>query len=411
VLRRDRRVNVKKIREDFPILKKEINGKPLIYLDSACMTLKPKQVIDALLSYYNDFPVCGGRSVHKMGTEVTIRCDGAREKIKNFLNADSSNEIIFTKNTTEGLNLVAHGLDLKKGDRVLTTDREHNSNLAPWHIIKNSKGINHEVVPSNPDNTFDLDGFNEMMDKDVKLVSMVHTSNLDGYTIPAKEIIKIAHEHDAIVMLDGSQSAAHKHADLKDLDVDFFACSIHKMCGPTGMGVLYGKLDLLQELKPFVVGGGTLSTSTYDQSTFLDVPDKFESGLQDFAGMIGSGAAIDYLANIGMDSIQEHELKLNNKITEGLKDIENLHILGPEDPNLRGGITGFIVEDMDSHDLAMILDETENIMVRSGMHCVHSWFNARNIRGSARTSVYLYNTEEEVDFFITTLKRILKEIK
>jgi cysteine desulfurase/selenocysteine lyase len=276
--------------------------------------------------------------------------------------------------------------------------------------MKNNKKIKHEVVPSKPDNTFDLDGFNEMMDEDVKMVSMVHTSNLDGYTIPAKEIIKIAHHYDALVMLDGSQSAAHKGVDVKDLDIDFFACSIHKMCGPTGMGILYGKLDLLNGLQPFITGGGTVSTSTYDQSTFLDVPEKFESGLQDFAGIIGSGAAIDYLTNIGMENIQEHEIKLNKQINEGLKGIENLHIIGPEDPELRGGITGFTVDDMDSHDLAMILDETENIMVRSGMHCVHSWFNAQNIRGSTRASVYLYNTEEEVKIFVKILKRILEEM-
>lgn len=403
-------MNVRKIREDFPILQKEINGKPLIYLDSACMTLKPKQVIDALVGYYNEHPVCGGRSVHRLGTEVTIKCDTVRDKIKKFLNANVSNEILFTRNTTESINLVVWGLDLKKGDRVLTTDREHNSNLVPWHVMENLKGIKHEVVLSNPDNTFYLEGFQEMMDKDVKVVSMVHTSNLEGYTIPAKDIIKIAHEYGALVMLDGSQSAAHRPIDLKELDVDFFACSIHKMCGPTGMGILYGTLELLKELQPFITGGGTVSTSTYDQSTFLDVPEKFEGGLQDYAGIIGSGAAIDYLTNIGMGEIQGHEMALNKRITDGVKDIPNLHIIGPEDPNLRGGITAFTVDNVDAHDLAMILDETENIMVRSGMHCVHSWFNARSIRGSVRASAYLYNTEAEIKIFVETLRKIIEEI-
>ncbi len=403
-------MNVRKIREDFPILQKEINGKPLIYLDSACMTLKPKQVIDALVGYYNEHPVCGGRSVHRLGTEVTIKCDTVRDKIKKFLNAKVPNEIIFTRNTTESINLMAWGLDLQKGDRVLTTDREHNSNLVPWHVMENRKGIKHDVVLSNPDNTFNLENFQEMMDKDVKVVSMVHTSNLDGYTIPAKEIIKIAHDYDTLVMLDGSQSAAHRPIDLKELDVDFFACSIHKMCGPTGMGILYGKLELLKELQPFITGGGTVSTSTYDQSTFLDVPEKFESGLQDYAGIIGSGAAIDYLTSVGMEEIQDHERTLNKHITEGVKEIQNLRIIGPEDPNLRGGIIGFTVDSVDAHDLALILDETANIMVRSGMHCVHSWFNARGIRGSTRASPYLYNTKEETDIFIETLRKILEDL-
>jgi cysteine desulfurase/selenocysteine lyase len=398
---------VQKLREDFPFLEREIQGKPIIYLDSACMAIKPRQVVEAMNRYYLEYPACGGRSVHKLSTQVNILCDSAREKIKNFLNAKRSEEILFTRNTTEGINLVANSCDFEKGDIVLTTDREHNSNQAPWHVLKKLKGIKHEIVPSNPDNTFDIEAFQERMTKDVKMVSMVHTSNLEGYTIPAKEIIKIAHDHGALVMLDGSQSAAHQHIDLQDLDVDLFALSIHKMCGPTGMGVLYGKYDILENMSPFIVGGDTIYDITYEESKFLKPPKRFEAGLQNFAGIIGSGAAIDYLSSIGMKNIQEHETKLNRIMTSKLENIEGLDIIGPKEPEKRGGIISFACTTMDCHDIAMILDELANIMLRSGMHCVHSWFKSRGLDGSTRASAYLYNTEEEVKFFGDTLEDVL----
>lgn len=400
-------MNIPKIREDFPILSKEINGKPIIYLDNACMTLKPTQVIEAMNEYYYEHPACGGRSVHKFGTQVSIKCDRARKKVKKFLNADDPKQVIFTKNTTEGINLIARCYNFQKGDVVLTTDREHNSNLAPWHIMRELKGIKHEIVRSNPDNTFNMEAFEERMGKDVKMVSMVHTSNLEGYTIPAEEIIKIAHDHGALVMLDGSQSAAHRFIDIKNLDVDFFSFSIHKMCGPTGMGVLYGKSHLLNDLAPFIVGGDTIFETTYRTSKFLDPPNRFEGGLQNYAGMLGSGAAVEYLSNVGMKNIQEHETKLNTIMTSKLETISNVHIIGPKEPEKRAGIVAFWVDDMDTHDLAMILDEVANIMVRSGMHCVHSWFNSRGINGSTRASAYLYNTEEEAKIFGDTLEEIL----
>ncbi len=225
-------MNVQTIREDFPVLKTVINGKPIIYLDNACMTLKPTQVIEAMNKYYYEHPACGGRSVHKFGTQVSIKCDSAREKIKKFINADEAEEIIFTRNTTEGLNLIARSYEFEKGDVVLTTDREHNSNLAPWHLMSELKGIKHETLHSNPDNTFNMEAFEERMGKNIKMVSMVHTANLEGYTIPAKEIIKIAHDHGTLVMLDGSQSAAHRHIDVKGLDVDFFSFRFTRCAGP-----------------------------------------------------------------------------------------------------------------------------------------------------------------------------------
>jgi cysteine desulfurase/selenocysteine lyase len=329
-------LDVSKIREDYPVLNRKINGKNIIYLDSACMSLKPKQVIERVNEYYNNFPSCSGRSVHKLATEATISMDDARVKMHTFLNSKQPNEIIFLLNATGGINLVANSFNFKANDRVLLTDREHNSNLVPWLQQEELRGIDVQVVPSKEDNTFDLEKFEEMMDKSVKLVSMVHTSNLDGTSIPAKEIIKLAHDHGALVMLDGAQSAPHKKIDVQELDVDFFVLSVHKMCGPTGVGVLYGKYDLLSSLKPYVVGGSTVKSSTYDEIEFLPPPEKFEAGLQNYAGIIGSGTAVEYLMDIGMDEIEEHDIKLNSIMTRELAGHPDIDMIGPKDPSLRG---------------------------------------------------------------------------
>jgi cysteine desulfurase/selenocysteine lyase len=404
-------MDIQKIRLDFPALWKKWNGKYPIYFDNACMTLKPKQVMDAMNEYYNEYPVCGGRSIHKMAKKVDEKVTESREKFQKFLGAERHEEIIFTRNTTEGLNLVANALDFKKGDIVLTTDREHNSNLIPWQVQAQTREIKHIVVYSNPDNTFNLEQFEEIMNKNVKLVSMVHTSNLDGYTIPAKEIIKIAHEHNALVMLDGAQSAPHKPVDVRALDADFFALSVHKMVGPTGMGVLYGKYRLLEEIAPFIVGGDTVSDTTFEGAKFLPPPEKFEAGLQNYAGMIGSGAAVDYLEATGISNIEKHEERLNTIITSGIKDMPGVKIIGPHDPGLRGGIISFTVELQkggDAHDIALVLDETENIEVRSGAFCVHSWFNYRKCEAAVRASLYLYNTEEEARKFIDVLGKTIR---
>ncbi len=403
-------MDINKIRLDFPALHKKWNGKYPIYFDNACMSLKPGQVIDAMNEYYNEYPVCGGRSLYKMSKKVGERVTEVREKFGEFIGAQRDEEIIFTRNTTEGINLVASSLGFKKGDIVLTTDKEHNSNLVPWQV--STRGIKHVIVHSNPDNTFNLADFEDLLNKNsnVRLVSMAHTSNLDGYTIPAKEIIKIAHDHDALVMLDGAQSAPHMPVDVKALDVDFFAFSVHKMIGPTGMGVLYGKYHLLEEMAPFIVGGDTVSDTTFESARFLPPPEKFEAGLQNYAGIIGSGAAVDYLKGIGLSNIEQHEEKLNRIITDGIKDLPGLKIIGPHDPRLRGGIITFTIEFTkggDAHDVALVLDETENIAVRSGAFCVHSWFNYHKCEAAVRASLYLYNSEEEARKFIDVLGKTI----
>jgi len=401
-------MDLRKIRQDFPTIQREVGGKPIVYMDSACMSLKPKQVIDAMVDYYTRLGACGGRSVHKLATEVSIKYEEGRERMRRFLNANDHREVVFTRNTTESINLVSRCLEVKEGDIVVTTDREHNSNLVPWLHLRDLKKIKHVPFRSREDNSFDLEGFSEFMSRKVKLVSMVHTGNLDGYTIPAADIIKIAHDHGALVLLDGAQSVPHQHVDVKRLDVDFFAFSVHKMLGPTGMGVLYGKYQLLDGFPPFLVGGDTVESTRYDSYKMLKPPAKFEAGLQDYAGVIGAAVAAEYLMNVGPENIHAHEVRLSEIIGRGLGEIPGASIIGPREPALRGGITSFNIEGMDPHDIAMILDEVGNIMIRSGMHCVHSWFHARKMKGSARASLYLYNTEEEAKLFVDSMKDIAR---
>ncbi len=394
-------MNPDKIREDFPILHKKINGKPIIYFDNACMSLKPKQVIEAMNEYFEEYPACVGRSSHKLSNTATEKYNEARERVANFINA-RHNEIIFTKNTTESLNLVANCLDLKKGDVVITTDKEHNSNLVPWQLLREKKGIIHKIVRLKGDGTFDTDEFERLMSNDVKLVSMVHASNIDGSVIPAKEIAKIAHDYGALVMLDGAQSVPHKKIDVKKIDADFLAFSGHKMLGPS-IGVLYGKYSLLESLEPFMVGGDTVEFTTYESHKFLKPPEKFEAGLQNYAGAIGLGAATEYLNRIGMENTEKHEHELNKNIMEKIENIDGIEIIASN-----GGIISFNINGMEFHDVALMLDETANIAVRSGQHCVHSWFNANKIKGFVRASLYLYNTESEGDIFSESLKKIVK---
>ena len=393
-------LSAEKIRQDFPILAKKFNNKPIIYFDSACMSLKPQSVLDAMSEYYTDYTACVGRSAHKLGRTATERYSLAREKIAKFIGAKPE-EIVFTRNTTEGINLIAHCLDFKSGDSVLTTDKEHNSNLLPWQMLS---GIKHKICYSKSDGTFNLEDFKKSFP--AKLVSMVHTSNVDGVTIPAKDIIKIAHDNKSLVLLDAAQSIPHKKIDVKKLDADFIAFSGHKMLGPTGVGVLYGKYELLEKLKPFMVGGNTVKNTTYTEHEFLKPPEKFEAGLQNYAGAIGFGAAVDYLQKIGLENIESHEIELNKVISAGISGIPGLKILGPQNPELRSGIISFLIDGMDIHYIAQMLDKIENIAVRSGQHCVHSWYNANKLPGSVRASLYLYNTKDEARVFVETLKKI-----
>ena len=393
-----------KYRSDFPTLNRE---KPPVYLDNACMTLRPYPVIEAIRSYYEDSPGCGGRSVHRYATIVSRKMSECRKKISELFNANNSNEIIFTKNATHSLNQVAKGLSWEKGDVILTTDREHNSNLVPWLQLEEEQGVDHRVVKSNEDNTFNIEAFEDACasagDK-LKMVSLSHVGNLDGIAVPVKEAARIAKDHGAMVCVDGAQSTPHMKVDVQDLGVDFMAFSIHKMMGPSGMGGLWGRIELLENMRSIQSGGSTVETSHYDSLEWSKPPAKFEGGLGNYAGILGTSAAIDYISNIDLNAVHEHEISLNRIMTSKLKDVDGISIIGPEDPSKRGGICGLLMEKVDAHDIAILLDEAVDVMVRSGMHCVHSWFNSKGIdRGSLRASAYLYNTEEEVKLFADTL--------
>lgn len=377
-------MNVEKIRDDFPVLKKDA-----IYFDSACMSLKPRQVVEKINEYYNEYPTCSGRSVHKLGLKLDKEMDDARKAIQKFISAKKPSEIIFSKNTTESINLLANSF---RFDKVLLTDREHNSNLLPWRKFK------YGILKSKEDFTFDLDRFSEIA-KDYDLISFVYTSNIDGYTLPVKEIIKIAHDNKAKVHLDAAQAAPHKEINVKKLDVDFLTFSGHKMLGPTGTGALFAKEKILDEVKPFLIGGETVVDTNYDSYVLDKLPHRFEAGLQNYAGILGFGEAVRYLGKIGMGEIENHERKLVKAVDAKVKKV------GFDGER---GVFNFNINGIDHHEVAGILDSSKNIMVRSGMHCAHSWYNAKQLKGSVRASFYLYNTLEEIKIFNEELEKIRK---
>jgi cysteine desulfurase/selenocysteine lyase len=438
--------SVEGYREHFPSLKRQRNGKPPIYLDNACTTLTPQPVIDSINRYYSDFPACGGRrSHHWFAGEVTASLEGnagkgikgARQLIAEFIHARSEKEILFTLNATHAINAVALGFNFQPRDVVLLTDKEHNSNLIPWLRLQDTGLIRVEHIGTNHDDGFDLQAFEQRLKNGgIRLVSMAYTSNLTGYSIPAAEIIKIAHQYGARVLLDGAQTVPHQSIDVQALDVDFLAFSIHKMCGPRGIGVLYGKSELLNfkarkesgigdVVNPTILGGGTANDTTYQDYSLLDAPEGFEAGIQNYAGQIASGAAIQYLQQVGIDRITAHEYGLNRFLTEELLsrygDTGWFKIFGPQDPALRGGILTFEVKRPNAIGIASELDRKNNIMIRDGVFCVHSYFNSqygqgwmhpkshREHRMIYRISFYLYNTINECQVFIGTLDEIFKE--
>jgi cysteine desulfurase / selenocysteine lyase len=395
-----------RIRGDFPTLSQ--GDKSPVYLDTACQSLRPRQVMEAMDSYYYEYPACGGRSVHRLATQVSIKVEEAREKISDFIGSGSYEQVVFTKNATESINLIARGLGLKRGEAVLTTDMEHNSNHVPWLQLKRTEGVERVIVETPQDGSFDLEAFKLALTKNVKLVSVVQTNNVTGTTLPVKDICDISHDNGSLVMVDGAQSAPHMKIDVEDMDVDFFAFSMHKMLGPSGVGVLYGKADLLNNVEPLILGGGGVSLTTYDDVELLPIPERFESGLMNYAGIIGSGAAVDYLRAIGMDDVLEHDIECNRIVTEGLAGEDKIEVIGPEDPESRGSIYSFNVSGMRSHDVAMILDEMSGMMIRSGMHCVHPFFLKRKIDGAARASFYVYNNRSDCERFVQAVKEIVR---
>lgn len=390
------------VRNDFPTMRTDSG----VYLDSSCQSLRPDPVIDAITEYYRDFPVCGGRSVHHLANEVSMRIDETRETIASFFNGPSPENFVFTKSTTESLNTVAGGIGLRKGDAVVTTDFEHNSNYVPWLTLRDTAGISLRRSPSGKDGLFDIEAFKNTMNHDVKIVSVSHCSNVTGCTVPVKEVAEIAHDYSALVMVDGAQGAPHIPVDLKDLDVDLYATSFHKMLGPSGIGMLYGKTEVLEKLRPRLYGGGMVGLVTYDHVDLAPIPDRFEAGLQDYAGIFGTKAALDYLKAVGMENVAKHDADLIGYMYELTKDIKGLHIVGPEDPSMRCSLMSFNIDGLGAHDVAMMLDSMDGIMVRSGMHCAHPFFVSRGIEGSVRASVYVYNNRQDIERLSAALTKI-----
>ena len=409
-----KKIDFNELRKDFTVLERKINEKPIIYFDNACMSLRPKQVIKKMNEYYNKFPGCAGRSNHTISEEVNKAVNEARENIAKFFSAKAE-AVVFTKNCTEAINLVANAFPFENGDVVLTTDKEHNSNLIPWLKLQKEWKIKHDIIESGPKNEFSVDNLisklNEHKGK-VKLVSVVYTSNLDGVTNPVKDIIRICHKHKVKVLLDCAQAALHHEINIKKLDADFIAVSAHKIIGPNGIGALISTKENLEMLNQFMVGGETVTDSSYESYTPEKIPEKFEAGLQNYPGIIGFGAATKYLENITVKNIQKQIVKLNEIATSVISEISGIEILGPKGADKRSGVISFVIKDKQVHEVSLLLNNTYNIMVRSGAHCVHSWFNKDKNKesvfkdGTVRASFSFYNTEEEVQQFVQAVKEI-----
>ena len=395
-------MDVDAIRRDFPTVR---SGQG-IYLDSACQSLRPDSVIRAITDYYGNYPACGGRSVHSMATKVSMAMDDARETLASFFGTDDPDCYIFTKNCTEGLNTAAYGLGLGRGDVVVTTDTEHNSNHVPWLFLQENMGVRRRIVKSDAEGRFDLEAFHKAMSRDVKVVSVQHASNVTGCSVPVKAVTEIAHDFGATVVIDGAQAAPHMPVDLKRIDADVYCMSIHKMLGPSGMGVMYGKREVLERMRPLALGGGTVGLATYESVNLAPIPDKFEAGLHDYAGIVGTKAALDYLSGVGMEEVMRWDQTLMERILSNLEDVRNLHVVGPRDAPSRGGVFSFNIDGLGAHDIAMMLDSMAGVMIRSGMHCAHPLYVSRGIDGSARASTYIYNTPEEIDVFTDTVRHI-----
>ena len=407
------------VRDDFPVLKRIINGHPLVYLDSACMALKPKQVIEAMNAYYEKFPACGGRSIHTLGEEASNAYTESREKFSRFINAERKEECIWTRNATESLNIVARSVKLPKDAKIVTTSLEHHSGSLPFVERATRDQLKIEVVNAKPDGTFDIEDWKKVIDNTTKLVSVVHSSNVTGTVAPIEEIVEIAHDRDALVMSDDAQYAPHHPLDMKKSDVDFSAISVHKMCGPTGMGVLYGKLEHLENMNMFLTGGDTVSDVRYVNGQilpeYLPPPEKFEAGLQNYAGAIGAGAAAEYLQKLGMHEIEKHERTLLSKVIDAFKENEHIRIIGTDDISIKTGLCTFMVDTVESaHDIATFLNESYAVMIRSGWHCVgpfHYQLGINPTKGTARASFYLYNNEHDVDIFLRAINELIEASK
>jgi cysteine desulfurase/selenocysteine lyase len=399
------RFDVARIRKDYPILRQRIHGKPLVYLDNAATTQKPQAVLDALNRFYATDNSNVHRGVHMLSQRATEDYENARRKVKRFLNTAHAREIVFVRGTTEGINLVAQSYGRKHvqpGDEILISHMEHHSNIVPWQILCEEKGAVLRVVPINDRGEFLLEEYEKLLNPRTRLVSVVHVSNVLGTINPVGQIIALAHRRNVPVLIDGAQAVPHLPIDVRQLDCDFYAFSGHKLYGPTGIGVLYGKADLLEAMPPYQGGGDMISSVTFEKTTYNTLPYKFEAGTPNIAGAIGLGAAIDYLGEIGLEEVAAHERQLLSYATAAVAAVPGVRLVGtaPE----RAGVLSFVLEDVHPHDIGQILDQ-EGIAIRTGHHCCQPVMDRFHVPATARASLALYNTRDEIDALVAALYR------
>src|SRR5215208_6069537 len=397
--------DVQEIRHDFPILEREVNGKRLVYLDNAATSQKPRQVIQALADYYEQHNANIHRGVHRLAEEATAAYEEARQMVARFIGAPDTRALIFTRGTTESINLVAHAWGrkvLREGDEVVLTEAEHHSNLVPWQLAAQATGAKLRFIPIQDDGTLDLEEAERLIGPKTGLVGCIHASNVLATINPVEQLAELAHENQALMLVDGAQSAPHLPVDVEALGCDFFACSGHKMLGPTGVGALWGRPEILEEMGPFLGGGEMIREVHLDHSTYNDLPYKFEAGTMNIAQAVGLGAAVDYLGERGMENVREHEKQLGEYAFRRLSEIEGIEIYGPKKD--RTGLVSFSLPEVHPHDLSQLLDE-EGIAIRSGHHCAQPLMRRLGVAATARASFHLYNTEEEVDALVDALVR------
>jgi cysteine desulfurase/selenocysteine lyase len=403
-------VELEEIRDDFPVLRQKVHGKPLIYLDNAATSQKPRAVIEAMNDYYERYNSNVHRGIHALAERATREYERAREKIARFINAPSPESVIFTRGTTESINLVAYSwarTNLKKGDEILTTWMEHHSNTVPWYQVCEQTGAVIKRIELTPDGELDLTHLDTLLTSRTKLVAVTQCSNVLGTINPVRQLADAAHRVGAVILVDGAQSVPHFAVDVQAIDADFFAFSGHKMCGPTASGVLYGKRELLEAMPPFMGGGEMIKEVWFDHANYNDLPYKFEAGTPNIAETIGLGVAVDYLQKIGMDKIRGHEKQITQYALDRLRELIEVNLYGPLDVEKRGGLVAFTFGDIHPHDLATFLDQ-EGIAIRAGHHCAMPLHKKLSIAATARASFHLYNTRDEVDAFIEVLRKAKK---
>jgi cysteine desulfurase/selenocysteine lyase len=403
--------NIQKLRQDFPLLSKKVKGNPLVYLDSGATAQKPKQVIDAISNYYQTQNANIHRGVHQLSQEITIAYENARATVQNHLNAALSEEIIFTSGTTESINLVSSSFGkryINAGDEVIISEMEHHSNILPWQVLCEEKGAILKVIPINEKGELRIDEYKKLLCSKTRIVAVTHVSNTLGTINPVKEIIALAHEKNIPVLIDGAQAVPHITVDVQALDADFYCFSGHKLFGPTGVGILYGKEKWLNEIPPYKVGGGTIKTVRFEKTEYADLPLKFEAGTPNIAGVIGLAAAIDYVNEIGLENIGAYECELLEYATLKLSAIEGLRIIGTAKE--KASALSFVIEEIHPLDIGTILDK-QGIAVRTGHHCTQPLMELFGIPGTIRASLVFYNTKEEIDVLVNGIQKAIEMLK